>query len=103
MIAFTHASNTSLKNNLKASSVCGLVGLFGTVAVPLVAAPELAEARSNEDGRVVVVKGAKGGNTREFCEVDIWGGGVFGGCGRWRSMNLVEVGVRKQDMWDEAK
>ena len=79
------------------------MGLFGIVAVPPVAAPELAEARSSEDGGLVVVNGANGGKTREFCEVDICGGGVLGGCGRCRSINLVDVGVRKQDMWDEAK
>lgn len=30
-------------------------------------------------------------------------GWVFGGWGRCRRRNLLEVGVRKAEMWDEAK
>ena len=41
----------------------------------------------------------KGG--KELGEGVDWGG-VFGGCGRWRSMNRVEVGVKKVEMWEEA-
>ena len=29
-------------------------------------------------------------------------GGVLGGWGRWRSMNRVDVGVTKEEMWEEA-
>lgn len=30
-------------------------------------------------------------------------GFVLGGWGRWRRRNLFEVGVRKADMWEDAK
>lgn len=62
-----------MKNSRSASSVCGLVGFVGTVAV--LPEDEEVEARaSNEDGGVVVVYEAKGGNAFEFCAAD-WIGG----------------------------
>lgn len=38
---------------------------------------------------------------KELGEGVDWGA-VLGGCGRWRSMKRVEVGVRKVEMWEEA-
>ena len=38
--------------------------------------------------------------------MDDWAGGtgsVFGGWGRWSRRKRVEVGVRKAEMWEEAK
>ena len=75
--------------------------MLGIVAVPPL--EEEVDERSRDDGGLVVVYGAKGGNMCGFCEDDNAGGGVFGGCGRCRSMNLVDVGVRKQEIWDDAK
>ena len=77
MNAFTHASYTSVKNNRKASSVCGLVGLFGMFA----AFPEEEDVvlRRREEGGAVVVKGANGGNINGLWAVDGVGGAVFGG------------------------
>ena len=58
--AFTQASYTSVKNNRSASSVCGLAGFVGIVAV--FPDEEEVEARANSDeGGVVVVYGANGG------------------------------------------
>ena len=51
--AFNHASKTSVKKSRKASSVCGLVGLFGIVAV--LPDDEDVEARRSDDGGFEVV------------------------------------------------
>ena len=61
MIALTHDSYTSVMNRRTASSVCGLVGLFGMVAVLL--DDDEVDALNKEDGGVVVVNGANGANT----------------------------------------
>ena len=63
-MAFTHASYTSVKNRRSASSVWGLVGLLGIAAVPPL--EEEVDERSKEDGGLVVVYGANGGNTCGF-------------------------------------
>ena len=77
MIALSHCSYTSVKNKRRASSVCGLVGLFGTAAVPPLEAAVL--ARRRDDAVLVVVNGAKGGKTFGFCEAFRVDGGVLGG------------------------
>lgn len=100
MIALTQDSYTSVMNSRTASSVCGLAGLFGIVAVLL--DEEEVDALSSEDGGVVVVNGANGGNTCGFWTTDGFGGAVLGGCGRCRSRNLTPVGVRKHDTCAEA-
>ena len=51
--AFNHASNTSAKKSRNASSVCGLVGLLGIVAV--FPDDEDVEARRRDDGEFEVV------------------------------------------------
>ena len=99
--AFTHASYTSLKNKRMASSVCGLVGLIGTDAEPPLPADEGADPpevrpRSVEGGAVLAY-GAMGVKTRGFWRGSGTEGGVLGACGRCSRMNLVDVGVRKQD------
>ena len=70
-----------MKNSLSASSVCGLVGLVGTVAV-LPEEDEVDALARRDDGGVVVVYGAKGGNTDGFWATDCIGGLVFGAWGR---------------------
>ena len=64
---------------------------------------EEVEARRSEDGGFVVVYGPYGGKIFGFWETDTVGGAVFGGCGRCNSMNLVDVGVRKHEICEDAK
>jgi hypothetical protein len=66
-----------VKKSLRASSVCGLVGLFGIAAV--FPDEEDVEARSRDDGGFVLVYGPKGGNIFGFCELVTCDGAVFGG------------------------
>lgn len=66
MIAFSHASKTSPKNPLIASSVCGLVGLLGMLVLALpeldfpLPPPMLLPLREDEAAGMEVY-GAKGG------------------------------------------
>ncbi len=99
IIAFVHTSNTSPKNALIASSVCGLVALFGILVLPLpllVDRPPL-DAAIKEGFEVYGTKGGKALEEEAFAVGD-----VLGGWGRWRSMKRVLVGVRKVEMWEEA-
>ena len=96
MIAFVHTSKTSPKNCLMASSVCGLVGLFGIDVLELDEDRELAVVVEGGT-EVYAVNGGKDLAVGLDC------GAVLGGCGRCRSMKRVEVGVRKVEIWDEAK
>lgn len=87
MMALTQTSKISVKNSLIASSVCGLVGLFA-IKVLLLLEPEVGGMEVN---------GAKGGKAPGAGENV---GAVFGGWGRWRRRNLVDVGVKKQEIWE---
>ena len=86
MIALIQISNTSAKKSRIASSVCGLVGLF---AISVLLLFELDEVGGVE------VYGPKGGKEPG---AGVNEGAVLGGWGRCRRRNLVEVGVRKQEM-----
>lgn len=66
-----------MKNSLNASSVCGLVGLFGIAAV--FPDDEDVEARSMDDVGLVVIYEPKGGNICGFWAVLIVEGAVLGG------------------------
>ena len=85
-----------MKNCRIASSVCGLVGF---VAIEVEVEEDEDDNADRESEEVeVLVEGAKlevKGNV-----VLLAGGGVLGGCGRWRRRNLTEVGVRKQETWE---
>lgn len=79
-----------------ASSVCGLVGLFGIDVLEL------------DDDRLLAVLleegfDVNGVNGGKELGVGLDCGAVLGGCGRCRSMKRVEVGVRKAEMWEDAK
>lgn len=56
MTAFTQASNTSIKNNLIASSVCGLVGLLAIPPLP----PLTLASEDREDEVVVLLEEREG-------------------------------------------
>lgn len=106
MIAFNQTSKTSAKNCRIASSVCGLVGLLAMLVLPVVVLPA---EREEEEPPVALRERVEGGREvygpKGEKEVGVWRevGGVFGGWGRCRRRNLLEVGVRKAEMWDEAK
>lgn len=68
MTAFTQTSYTSIKNNRRASSVCGLVGFVGIVAAVPVPVDAEARASSDEEGAPVVY-GAYGENRYGFFAV----------------------------------
>ena len=78
MTALIQTSKTSPKNCLIASSVCGLVGLFG-ILVPLPLELEAREPIPEALVEGVEVYGVKGGKENGVVAAL---GAVLGGCGR---------------------